>query len=271
MLAIFGKFSLCRKNIKANVISYEYVLATIDENWQESEALKDAGVHHPHTLVFPASTGVFTLARTKIDVVAHGFTQDAVDILTALCEYMCISDVFISQEGVSSKGKLPLTALMKKLDRNQWADNIEAVQISNWHGTALIDLSLHKDHVSQALLIAAALQFPYLVPPSSWLASAAIEQKLKHLQYHIMQSSHGFYWKPVSGALLWCLVTGTLFSKGLPHHAFFATYMLRAAAGLCVDSIEGMRVTLATFYRQIRDRREMEKWISKKPTQECPP
>jgi hypothetical protein len=258
------KFPLGLHYISTNGLSYEYILATVDENWQETAALEAAGLQDPHALIFPASTGVFTLGRTNVDLIARGFTQDTVNILIALCEYMCISDVFMSQEEVGGGEKLSLPILLKQLDRTQWADDIEAGDISNWDGAAEIDFCVQEDHVSHALLVTAALQFPYLVPPSSSLFTASVEQKLKQLQYHIMHSSHGFYWKPIAGALMWCLVIATSFSNGLPQHPFFASYLLRASGGLCFETIEGIRIALATFYRQIRDRRDMEKWMSQK-------
>lgn len=183
---------------------------------------------------------------------AHGYSEDTVDFLVALCDHMCVSDVFTLKRKEIVGKNLVLAALAEDLDRKQWARDFEAMQQLT-PPTEDSTMS-HEDHVSQALLIASILQFPHLTPPSR-LDLATHEQKLKQLKYHIVQSEQAYYWRPLSGALLWCLFVGTLGSQSTPDYPYFMATLLRTSLGLGMMVLEPVRVAFATFHRLAQEQK----------------
>ena len=224
-------------------LSYEYVIATIDEDFHDIAAVDSYEVPNPYSIPLPAQSGVFTLVRTPVDPIAQGHSQDTVDLLLGLCDYLFVSDIFVSRIRAIDENRTSLIQVVQDLSHKYQLAEAQAVSLGAYSLSAIA-----QDHVFQALLITINLQFPEVISVS-YIGCLSHTEKLRRLQYHIRQSPKHDYWTPIPGALIWCLMVAISASKGLPIKEFFVANMMRATIGVAFELIEPVRFALATFYR----------------------
>ena len=212
--------------------------------------MKELSIPTLHELLFPSQTGIFSFARKQFDPTSFGFSQDTVSFLSALCEYLAISDVFVRPESVDVDSVGSLETLIKKID---WRERQRALK--------QVPSRSNEDHVLQALLLTSALQFPQLATTSR-IRNADRGERLRQLQYHITRSPSHNYWRPLPGALLWCLMVGTSRSRGVHQRGFFLANLIRATCGLAFTSCEPVRIALATFYKLAQEQKEIASDVS---------
>lgn len=224
-LRLIPYFFLILLSVSDERCSYELLLATVFKSWVTTiSPLPSITSRVPGfaSYSYPLRQNIFTLCQDSIDAVVHGFSNESIQLLSALEGMFAYPYPSASEISLDQSIYLILTRDLENKDSSGVEKNMVA----------------KSDNILDSLYLAVSL---HLDAQSCEAATSRLVTALKHcLNKTTLQS----FWHPLPGALLFCLIVGVAASKGKPERPWFVANLIRLTTGLAFENMEGLTDTL---------------------------